>query len=173
MSIEKLRQMIYSNNFEPIFEPNKWEDWEVRIGTNCYAYALDTPYPETDGVSYLVGEFSGHMYSPYLDDEQLICNIRDDMASLGLEMTETTFESTVSEQSYKIAICNARRGFHFLRQDRSGKWSHKKGWDREVTTLDCSGCEITDPKKANLGEHYVIGYFLIKRKNTSEDSVRL
>jgi len=163
MSIEKLREIIYSNGFHPVYNPEKWNG-VLRKTTNCYAYALDALYPETDEVSYLIGEFSGHKYSSFFTDQKLIDHITSDLLALGLEMIPTTLKEDVPEKSYKIAICNSCSDFHFLRRDSSGKWSHKMGWGGRVTTEDYSGREITNPSKADLYDYHIIGYFLIKRK---------
>ena len=86
-------------------------------------------------------------------------NIGSDFDDLFDESSATTVENPVTENEYKIALyLDEGYDFHFARQDSSGIWSEKNGWNRGIRTL-----EEKDVTKKEDGYEF-IGVFRVSKK---------
>ena len=135
---------------EPPFDPQKWnEDEEIQYNHNCYAYLLNTVAPTRSGKPQ-PGYFSGF---PPLSNNDYNCiefynRMKKDIPSLYL----TSFDEKCKSGFYKGFLALDPKiedqDYHFYRQDKSGKWSHKPG-RLEAINYDASNKPILNPRKAN------------------------
>jgi len=154
---------------EPDWNPRKWNQIEKIISHhNCYSYATDTLSPHRDGKAQ-PGYFSGF---DGVDEDKYHCasflkRLRKDNPSFVL----TTFGAKCPKGFHKAFIAIDPKkddvDYHFYRQDKTGKWSHKPG-RTEATELDASGKLITEPLKANRkysGYQYILPcfYFCVEK----------
>lgn len=157
----RIKQIVNNNKFPFDYVPNKWKN--VICDTNCYAYALNSLYPEksSSNTLYYVGAFSGYKFNQYCTSEELLERLFADFDFLGLKIGESTFDAVIPKDSYKICFLSSEDDFHFFRYDKQGFWSHKSGWSSLPTNKYC-GQIITNPNIARKN-YDIIGYYIISR----------
>lgn len=138
---------------EPKYEPEKWNNTEVKQNHNCYAYVLNTIALKRSGKPQ-PGYFSGFspMYNKDYSCLEFYKRLKKDIPSMYL----TSFGERCKKGFYKgfIAIdTNDDYDYHFYRQDSSGYWSHKPGRNIAVD-VDASGKKIINPLTANRKYEY-------------------
>lgn len=133
----------------------------IKIGCNCYMYALNIQVtPGTNEVSLIPsspGSFAG---GSVIDGNYLtgglatLDNIEEkvgwDATALNWTIEEVEREERCQPGTYKIMVaCTTdNRGYHWFRQNADGSWSQKMG-DNKVTNkkgYDGSGTIIWDPQ---------------------------
>jgi hypothetical protein len=137
---------------EPRYNPTLYNnDAAAKDQNNCFAYAFnvyDRDKKSEGGPFTQPGLKSG--YPPWHKVKGKRCP--DLMARLmgdvpGLRVG--SFEQPCPKGSSKIAaVIDAKRDYHFYRQDSNGLWSHKPG-STDVTNVDAAGKLIYDPRTAN------------------------
>jgi hypothetical protein len=177
------------NAHAPIYEPNKWN--KVLKSANCYVYAVNDYNPNYNITSTTMASYRGpghiYPYNPHQQTTQVIeiyepfgtsdkdfnkfvaAQILGAIAD-GLRPTGSAIEAAPG--TYKVALFARRArkpvhdgnamGFHWVRQDRSGFWSHKPGSTR-VTDRDFNGRRIQRPDSASMGNYIFISYFDVPR----------
>lgn len=165
----------YLTGAEPPLADDNWNSKFVRNSHNCYAYFLDDQKPTVadkcqnicktkrngdkscpekhDDCRIMIpqpGDF-GYLNSvDRLNDSNTNCSsltykILKDNPSI----KPTTFTDKCPANYYKGAVVvNANKSFHFYRQNRDGKWSHKPGV-LPVNHTDASGNQIWVPHFAD------------------------
>ena len=174
---------------EPIYEPNKWNKNKYILKShNCYMYALnkiDVKIINTckkyirnkktfkvdkktfknkrwDLLWSRPGKAAGYSFSKPYSCKDVVKGILLDSPYIKYMGTKT-MNFKCPNNYYRIALFQSKIGkdYHFYRQDKNGKWSHKNGW-RKVTNKDCDGRLINDPKYSNNGIYKVFcGYFIV------------
>lgn len=149
----------------PTFNPEKWnKNPYIRKSHNCYAYFLNKrsrrfqrkckqtkkgnlcPRPQP---GYAAG------YKPIKDISKYTCkNIEKRMFADNPHLIKTTRCKHCPRGYYKGALVIASKPkrkvvtYHFYRQDKNGRWSHKDGYGY-ATNKDAKGKVIYDPKTCN------------------------
>lgn len=144
--------------YEPSFEPAIWNTPKVKPTHNCFAYAyqfLDIPSTEkcTNESCPLAfpqpGRASGYPKWSKVKGKRcpdIIARALGDVPG----SIRTTFKNKCPKGMRKIAfIADPKEDYHVLRQDKTGKWSHKPG-GTEVKDVDASGRPIVNPELANF-----------------------
>ena len=162
---------------EPRYNPEAYNgDAAVKDQNNCFGYAFNIQEKDKDDAPFMQpGLRSG--FPPWHKIKGKRCP--DLMARLlgdvpGLQ--STTFEQRCPKGTSKIAaVIDAKRDYHFYRQDSNGNWSHKPG-STDVTNLDAKGRLITNPELAArnynrdpndvLNYNTFCGYMCIPRTRT-------
>lgn len=146
---------------EHIYEYWKWEVQKEKA--NCYAYVLNTygavgyrPYPGS--IQYGVDEAysSSHVSLSYIKKNITRLLATDAPYYNGKTITATTENARAGTRQYKIAVVFTADNpeypeigdFHFYRQDYTGYWSHKLGFN-SIRQTDASGNMIENPRTAN------------------------
>lgn len=127
----------------------------VRYRTNCYAYALNSPYGHPAGWKAYPGHKGGlgledlKIYDP--DGREYVRRARAD----GVLPGSPELERKPGYYAIALFIREAPEyDYHFVRQDGDGTWSSKPGED-EASNLDFEGQRILDPRKADFwGYHF-------------------
>ena len=140
---------------EPNYEPQKWNNNpKIKDNHNCYSYAVNQINIHRTGKPQ-PGYFAGY---PHIEDNEYNCSsfynrLKSDLPSLYL----SSFESKCQKGFHKsfIAIDDKEndQDYHFYRQDKTGKWSHKPGRTNVIDT-DASGKQIYNPLTANRNYEY-------------------
>lgn len=135
---------------EPPYEPHKWNDNNIQINHNCYAYALNQRVGNRYGKPQ-PGYFAN--YGPIKDSEYNNCsNFYNRLKKDNPSMYLTSFDKPCRKGFYKSFIAIANNGddkdYHFYRQDKNKYWSHKPGRTK-VTNLDADKKLIKNPYLAN------------------------
>lgn len=152
---------------ELTFNPEDYEDFQIRRDTNCYAYALDSIYPNRELYRWL-GSMSGCKKQLKESNEEMVKKLFKDCACVGKEIRECTYEEDVPEGWYKIAFLSDEKeennitNFHFIRQDSDGTWSEKK-WGELPNKLGKFSKTPFNPETAHWFPFYIVSYFLIKK----------
>jgi len=135
---------------EPPYEPDKWNKPDVKNKNNCYNYARNKilekfgrPGRGTTSEPPFPGE-AGYNCAAFV------------AAAKADGMTAVDCDKACPEGSYKVALVLDPDGsggklppdYHWYRQDKGGKWSHKPGAG-EATDKDSSGKPISDPRTAD------------------------
>ena len=150
------------------YRPGNWNNHNQE-GLNCYDYAVGHYDPDQEHKSQ-PGEWS-HTYRgdpPYFTCPLVEKRIRADHPAL----EKANFQKPCSPGRRKIAMMiNSNpedSDYHFMRQDRTGRWSHKMG-QGAVTNLDGSGRLIQAPHLANrkIGSYnykQMCGYYCVPKE---------
>jgi len=164
---------------EPVYAPDAYnKNPKIKDQNNCFAYAFNIQEnnDNSDGIPFLQpGIKSG--FPPWHKIKGKRCP--DLMARLlgdVPELRRTTFKRRCPNGFSKIAaVIDAKRDYHFYRQDLNGNWSHKPG-STDVTNLDAKGRLITNPELAarnynrdptdTLNYNLFCGYMCIPRRRT-------
>lgn len=130
----------------PQYQPDRWNQDDIRESNNCYSYAANDP----DGRPYgkpQPGEASG---APTRDANclpVLDAAAKDGMPPMCID------PNSPPEGMYPVALVHGtdiqgQQDYHWYRQNPDGTWSHKPG-STAVTNLDESGNQILDPASAD------------------------
>lgn len=157
----RVKKTISTNKFPFDYEPNIWHS--IVNHTNCYAYALNSVYPEKSNTNdiYYVGAFSGYDIQTYYFRDDLLERLYADFNYLGLKIRESFLDEVVPKDCYKICFLSSGFDFHFFRYDNQGFWSHKQGW-KYLPTNKYNDQIITDPAMAKR-DYDIIGYYIISK----------
>ncbi|MGE5557150.1 MAG: hypothetical protein ACM3WV_00915 [Bacillota bacterium] len=138
----------------PYYEPDFWNDGAmIQYMNNCYNYGCN----KVTNTYAQPGRKSG--YEPYPYDITYE-HVRNAALSDGLEIGSAGGALPAGKSRAALAI-NPGIDYHWYRQDRDGKWSHKPGGG-QATNLDNSGQIIINPQTANRGPYTVFaGYFFV------------
>jgi hypothetical protein len=128
----------------------------LQLRNNCYSYAINHP-DNPPGWKSSPGEAAGLGIAKKnkFDAKDLTRLVeKDGLLPAG--------DTPVQKKGYYLVALFVipQDDFHFLRQDKDGKWSHKPG-DEEVTNVDFKDKLITDPKQAALGKYQFVSYFYV------------
>lgn len=150
----------------PAYEPAAWNDSNgIQYNNNCYNYACDTQ----TGTRAQPGKASGI----YLNQSHYFCtgpqgDVWNAAIADGLAPSVADTGCGCSKCWYKVALAMwPGVDYHWYRQDRDGKWSHKPG-SGSATNLDSSNKIITDPATADRGGYTdFCGYFCVCKSDIS------
>ena len=142
----------------PEYEPDKWNDDNIRPNNNCYSYALDIMM-DKDGLQpgYSQGKRVSR-YSENYNSEILELALADGRIKRPTLLNKLGFGK---KGNYKVYLVfgtyidhsgHLAHDYHWYRQDKKGQWSHKPGYTGKVKNVDASGSIIMNPVKAN--HHY-------------------
>lgn len=134
----------------PAYEPTYWNNNSIiRGNNNCYNYANNR---RTDTFAQ-PGRATGAMYTSITASQ-----VSNGAISDGLEPTTATAVSPSGKTKIALVIWPGV-DYHWYRQDRDGRWTHKPG-STPATNLDNSGRIITNPETANRGGYtQFVGYY--------------
>ena len=153
--IEQVKQVVSNQPIPPKYNPMEWKDKRF----NCYAYAMRICM-NLSGYRICPGFISrGVNNDCKYTKESVLRLFMEDCECLGLKVLPTTKSARIRRNEYKIAVY-VKKGydFHFVRQDRHGKWSEKDGWWDEISLLK---------KKEIVKDHdgyKFVGIFRVSRK---------
>lgn len=169
-------QVAIPNRFAPTYSPDKWN--KTPESANCYIYAINdynpgykrsqTPMePGTRLDKTLLGSARYNGYSTSPDEfAKFVKFVIGGAISDGLRWTGQSRKA--APNNYKIALFASPAtgggsdasymGFHWMRQDSNGYWSHKPG-ALKVSNKDDQGQPIIRPDLADMGRYKFIGYF--------------
>lgn len=153
----------------PFYEPNTFQGgWNGnaiynnhQLCNNCYDYANNK---QTDTYSQ-PGFGSGLIFDESLyacgNERSLLANPLNSLAAAsirdGLVKVKNCNKKLLKGEGWYVALLTGKVGgkkgveqdFHWVRQDATGCWSHKLGWDSASDT-DSLGRKIADPKNAQF-----------------------
>lgn len=149
-----------TTGYEPTFYPQKFNKTRrVKESHNCFAYAFDyIDIPKTSDCNekkcnipyHQPGYASGYPKWSEIKTKrcpELLARLRGDIPGL---IAPVRFEDKCPPKTSKVGVMKTRKNtdYHFVRQDRDGRWSHKPG-GTEVTNKDASGRVIIRPDLAD------------------------
>lgn len=165
-ALSDVREMYQPKNIQPFNNCLSHSVDDRDIGKNETDYAA-TPGHRTLGweAATKIGFFNRAEYPAFVR-QTIEGNEADGMIFTGKKMQSR-------EGFYRVALFvrPAKQGattlyegheYHYMRQNRDGKWSQKFGALNVIDT-DYSGNTITDPAKAAMGAYNFIGYFLVPK----------
>ena len=148
---------------EPVYRPELLSDAETLNGfgcfpgealqctNNCYSYAVNDINNNGFMCKPQPGVFSGFD----ILGEMTCANVSSKALSDGV--VASTKGSKCDDGYYKTALVVDNKGalndYHWYRQDSTGYWSGKSGW-QIPTNLDASNNLVTDPQTANRNVYY-------------------
>ena len=153
--IEQVKEVVSKQPIKPKYNPNDWKDKHF----NCYAYAMRICM-NLSGYRICPGFISRGTNDDYEPTKESVLRLfMEDCECLGLKVLPTTISAIIRRNEYKIAVY-VKKGydFHFVRQNRNGKWSEKDGWWNGISLLK---------KKEIVKDHdgyKFIGIFRVSRK---------
>jgi hypothetical protein len=145
----------------PSYEPQRWNDNSVvQFSTNCYAYACNDPMNHPAFGKPQPGQLANAQatqmedwavrYAVMQDDRTRNAQQLQRLVPLVRLVGEAVPDAANLPGYYLIALVTApNTDYHWLRQDRTGMWSHKPGWSL-ATDRDSVGKLIFDPREAIL-----------------------
>jgi hypothetical protein len=166
---------LFTNGFEDEYNPSKWSHPYVEGSHNCYSYFLDDiqqvlvkkceksckkiykdacPKKTTQcgNKKPQPGHFEHLMKDGDLDSfkRKYKCKAMEKkILKDNPEIKVVSFNEKCPKNTYKGAMTvHKTRTFHFYRQDKDGKWSHKPG-TMKTSNKDASGKDIFVPHFAN------------------------
>lgn len=171
------------------YEPERWNDSDIVVGRNCYAYMLNNQcFPDDilipEGASKYTNTFmqpgqsvigttiNGVIikeldYRDYTSDPtKLLQYVAYDAENYGFTFESIGRDETCLTGTYKVVLAiDVGEDYHWYRQNPDGTWSHKPGsWP--VTDRDDSGNIIYDPYYMNRGGYTsFIGYYCVTPMN--------
>ena len=132
----------------PLFDPDIWNEMDIRVKNNCYSYALD----------FIECDIFGGLNPGYTEDKISIpierLNLNDvlELALRNQRIKKPTLLNKLGfgKRGYYPVYLVIDEGidYHWYRQDNDGLWSHKRGIT-EVLNYDGSNRIIVNPKRAN------------------------
>ncbi len=142
-----------------------WLAWPDLIDNNCYNYALNQ---KTNGFNSPGGKMSWRKYdlsSCYGDDDlNQRAGLVDAVVADGGKITEDFHRCPKDNRVIALFAKNANgSGFHFLRLEKNGFWTHKPG-DSHPTKYDNNNKLITDPRESDVGYSTFCAFFCIDEK---------
>lgn len=155
-----IRETIRKNRY-PL--PIQKED--AKLDGNCYAYAIGSKYEEDpennngDEYIYNLGNMSNFKHEPTSIEEAEKMFLAD-MKVLGISARKSYLKEKIENGEWKIAFFlknDDDYDFHFVRQDKDGKWSEKECINGRVRKLGM---------KPKCRRHYeLVGYYILSCKN--------
>ena len=148
---------------EPPYEPDKWNKPGVQDKNNCYNYARNKILDKFGRPGRGTTSEPPAPGDPGYNCANFVAAAKAD------GMSAVDCDKACPEGSYKVALVLDPDGsggklspdYHWYRQDKGGKWSHKPGAG-DVTDKDSSGKPITDPRTADrkrkTKDGWVAGY---------------
>lgn len=137
----------------PQYEPMVWNDGNgIQFGNNCYNYACDK---QTNTYAQ-----PGRAHGILLTQPDCQCRgasgpVHNGAVADGLISINCDTGCGCTRCYHKVALVMAPGyDYHWYRQDRDGRWSHKIGGS-PATNLDNNGNIITDPRTAARGAYTV------------------
>jgi len=131
------------------YEPQIWNQDDVKNRFNCYDYAFNNRWSRQNRKTQ-----PGELSQKYdIDKRAYTCRYFDEMVkSDHPNMIKTTYNKKCPKGHYKVAlildVLGQDKDYHFIRQDKNGKWSHKPGY-QNVRDVDASNYPIVIPHLAN------------------------
>jgi RHS repeat-associated protein len=149
----------------PVYAPDEWNDnGEIQKTNNCYSYALD----ERENGNYWglqPGEAGGQHITTTADlnlDYVTNAAISDGRIKNPTLLNKLGFGKRGYYSVYLVSADGV--DYHWYRQDKGGRWSHKPGII-PVVNVDASGRFISNPVRANHGIYNNGGILLwVKRR---------
>lgn len=146
----------------------KWKRW---IKANCYLYAINYQ-SNTDGSD--PGDIAGlPSLSNFASNEEIFKRIKKDLKTQGICVRKCKYNYQCKSNEWKIALMVGKDeefheyDYHFLREDKVQRWSHKFRNTLPRKTDDF-GQTIRDPREAeiemNMGVFYEFQMFLVLEK---------
>ena len=145
----------------PVYSPGLWNSPDIRLSTNCYAYACNDPagHPrygkpqpgELAGVGIARVEESAVRFAVMADDQRR-AQVRIHRLIPLVRLRGEAVPGCVSNVAghYLVALfVSPTLDYHWVRQDRDGMWSHKPGHGF-ATNLDSSLHPIADPRDCDM-----------------------
>ena len=153
--IEIIRNQILNSDYPRAYEP----DSNAR---NCYAYALGCDFPDYDRKNNFVfnlGVLSGKDFDKDINTViQAQRAFEADMRVLGIKCRKSYCDEKLKKNEWKVIlffrISPWYKDFHFIRQDKDGRWSQKKGLFGSISRID------SYPEEASSYE--LVGCFALK-----------
>lgn len=155
------------------YSPGLWNDCEAVQGySNCYRYALNFPCLTNVQHYWEPGEYSNTKTSnSSMEKEDLLARVmadffeyKSDHPSSDAYFAKIGRLEACPSGCYKVALFVAEHlnGFHWMRQNYDGTWSHKNSSD-PVTNLDESESPmvIIDPQFCETRYNYFCGYYCV------------
>jgi hypothetical protein len=139
----------------PEFTPARWNDGGPRqLDNGSYDYACDRP----TGLQAQPGR-GGGLPALHVDQAALHAAALAD----GLVPTEDGRCGCRGPCWQRVALAMwPGHDFHWYRQDRDGRWSHKPGGG-PATNLDARGRPIADPRSADRGPYHIFcGFYCVQ-----------
>ena len=115
---------------------------------NCYYYALDLKKPKIFQDTYneifyelfsnQLGSIGNISLPRHFTEEDLLKALYADLDALGIQSYESSIDKKPEHGGYKIAVYirdksdYSRPDFHFIRQNKDGSWSEKRGNDNTI-----------------------------------------
>lgn len=106
---------------KPKFTSKKWKKF---LQSGCYSYALDLPMNEYA----LIGDFIDKRCSFSVGDDELLAVLKEELSTIfEYQIEEVNIDAKTGRNEKKILLKrDIQTGFyHFFREDKGGKWSHK------------------------------------------------
>jgi len=158
------------SGYERVYNPGLWDGTEDRY-LNCYNYALNCRYHEDDFDYLQPGGYSGDQVSNSdftADGAGIIAAVAADCEKFTEEYGKEIIFTPIGKYdvcpagTYKICLfVDIGKGFHWLRQDSDGYWSHKLG-GFPASNEDDNHEPISDPEDATItGYSTPVGYFAV------------
>ena len=163
------------------YEEDKWNgEYSIRNYTNCYTYAInvmenpktkefftDWKHVQPGNLGGVSSNFECWNIFGANNVEKLISEfinaVQEDLKSMSYQIVPSTFEETVDEDSWKVALCFGSGDYHWYRLNDDGTWSHKQGRS-SVCKGDNNGEIITNPETCNRGSYKTfVGFYMIKK----------
>ena len=107
--------------------------------TNCYSYAVGVTMPDKTGKLYYPGGISN---MPVMYDKRFLLRfLKSDLRLLGVYAKEISLDKAKEEmregkQVIAFFYSSFESDFHFLRKDRDGGWSHKRGYEKHPEKVE-------------------------------------
>lgn len=143
-----------TNGYELETDAASWESDEVRKHNNCYAYAVNSRVPhrrqrmQPGNQCGNITRIGSKDYNCETMRKRLLRDFAPSNPSCGRRLVETQPDEPCPRGSYKIAmLVDPGKDYHFYRQGRDGKWTHKRG-NLNVFATDASDKPIVNPERA-------------------------
>ncbi len=113
-------------------DKGEWKDPEVIENTNCYQYAFDIPWrdSEKNALNFLGWSIG---YNNHVVGEKAFFRFEIDLKRMGFNFEIVDDDKTVPKKGRKIALFVYEHDFHFARQNSDGIWSEKDGFKSPVS----------------------------------------
>ena len=132
---------------EPPYEPEKWNKEPEIDNNNCYAYATNIQGKSFPRPGRAGGKSPPMPGKPGYDCPAFIAAAEAD------GLVKVDCDKACPKDSFKVALVMRLKpaddqDYHWYRQDKDGKWSHKRG-DSPAKNVDEKKNPITDPRDAD------------------------